>query len=152
MGRLKSTSRIGKMTINGETFPAVINTAVMIEMEDSGITLDGIMSEETGRWKKLVWLVTTIINTGLRLTGSDERLSEAEVADAIDISDLADITGIYCLFLLCSSAWAPAERSRAFKNKQYMPAWRWSVMRWLIRSSTCPCKTVTSRVINSRGT
>ena len=92
MGRLKSTSRIGKMTINGETFPAVINTSVMIEMEDSGITLDGIMSEETGRWKKLVWLVTTIINTGLRLTGSEERVSEAEVADAIDISDLADIT------------------------------------------------------------
>ena len=93
MGRLKSTSRIGKMTINGEVFPAVINTAVMIEMEDSGISLDGILSEETGRWKKLVWLVTTIINTGLRLTGSDERVSEAEVADAIDISDLADITG-----------------------------------------------------------
>ncbi len=92
MGRLKSTSRIGKMTINGEIFPAVINTSVMIEMEDSGITLDGIMSEETGRWKKLVWLVTTIINTGLRLTGSEERVSEAEVADAIDISDLADIT------------------------------------------------------------
>ena len=93
MGRLKSTSRIGKMTINGEEFPAVINTAVMIEMEDSGISLDGILSEETGRFKKLVWLVTTIINTGLRLTGSDERVSEAEVADAIDISDLADITG-----------------------------------------------------------
>ena len=93
MGRLKSTSRIGKMTINGEVFPAAINTAVMIEMEDSGISLDGILSEETGRWKKLVWLVTTIINTGLRLTGSDERVSEAEVADASDISDLADITG-----------------------------------------------------------
>lgn len=93
MGRLKGTQRIGKMTINGEEFPAVINTAVMIEMEESGITLDGIMSDETGRWKKLVWLVTTIINTGLRLTGSEERVSEPEVADAIDISDLADITG-----------------------------------------------------------
>jgi len=83
---------VGTMTINGTSFPAVINTSVLIEMELSGITLDGFLSEETGRWKKLVWMVTIIINTGLRLTGSEKRVSEDEVADAIAISDLADIT------------------------------------------------------------
>lgn len=83
---------VGTMTINGKSFPAVINVSVMIEMELSGITLDGILSEETVRWKKLVCLVTIIINTGLRLTGSEERVSEDDVADAIAISDLADIT------------------------------------------------------------
>lgn len=99
MGRLKSTARIGTITINGEIFPAAINTAVMIEMEDAGISLDGILAEETGRWKKLVWLITTVINTGERLSGSNERVSEAEVADAIDIADLADITGQIAVLL-----------------------------------------------------
>ena len=99
MGRLKSTSRIGSITINGVTFPAAINTAVMIEMEDAGISLEGILSEETGRWKKLVWLIATVINTGERLSGSNERVSEAEVADAIDIADLADITGQIAVLL-----------------------------------------------------
>ena len=99
MGRLKSTSRIGSITINGEKFPAAINTAVMIEMEDAGISLEEILSDESRRWKMLVWLIVTIINTGERLSGSDERVTDAEVADAIDIADLADITGQIAVLL-----------------------------------------------------
>ena len=99
MGRLKSKARIGSITINGEKFPAAINTAVMIEMEDAGISLEEILSDESRRWKMLVWLIVTIINTGERLSGSDERVTDAEVADAIDIADLADITGQIAVLL-----------------------------------------------------
>lgn len=86
---------VGEITINGVTFPAIINCKVwLVATKECGIIRDGVLIDDIrdcDRWHFMCMLITTAINEGLRLTGSDERVSEAEMADAIYISDLTNV-------------------------------------------------------------
>jgi hypothetical protein len=90
MARFKP--RVGSITINGVDFPAIVNISLMIEMEKAGISIDGILSDDANRWQNLIWLITKAINMGYEVQGMPESVTETEVANAIDISDLVDIT------------------------------------------------------------
>lgn len=93
MGRLKKAVRVGQIDINGEVFPAVINTAILMELEDQGIDIDHALTDDAGRrWHNAVKLIALAINAGCRLTGNNETVTEEEIADSIDMACLRDIT------------------------------------------------------------
>lgn len=81
MGRFKN--HVGSITINGDTFPAAINYALMDELEAEGIDFNNLLGDEKGRFKRIACLVTKAINTGYRLSGSNERVTDSEVLDVL---------------------------------------------------------------------
>ena len=85
--------RIGRLTIGGVEYPAVINVRLLTQLEDMGISIDTVLTSDSRRWGNLVTLMAMAINTGIRLSGGTmQAVTEDEIADAIDISELAELT------------------------------------------------------------
>lgn len=84
--------KIGRLTIAGTTYPAAINVSVLIELESLGIDIDSVLASGSNRMTKMVKLITLAINKGLHLSGrEDESVTETQIADNIDISELTDV-------------------------------------------------------------
>ena len=85
--------RIGRLTIGGVDYPAVINVRVLTQLEDKGISIDTVLTSDAHRWGNLMVLMALAINTGLRMSGEGGKtVTEDEIADAIDLSELTDVT------------------------------------------------------------
>lgn len=95
-------TRVGTLTIGGVEYPAVINTRLLMELEDEGIAIDDILSSETRRWHNMVKLITLAINAGYRRVDHDKhprQVSEDAVADALDIADYTQVTNDLAVLL-----------------------------------------------------
>lgn len=102
--------RIGRLTIAGEEYPAVINGKVLTQLEDKGITIEGALATDGTRWHNLFLLITLAINAGIRLTGSTAQpVTEDEIADAVDLSELTSITDQIAVLLGHKSRTVEAE-------------------------------------------
>ena len=85
--------RIGHLVVGGVEYPAAITVSTLMELEDKGISIEGVLTTEGRRWTNLLTLITLAINTGIRLTGSEMMPVDADaLADCIDISDLGDLS------------------------------------------------------------
>ena len=83
--------KIGRLTIAGDEYPAAVNARVLMDLESKGINIDTVLTDDGRRWANLVKLITTAINTGARLSGQDTVVTEDQIADCIDISELSDL-------------------------------------------------------------
>ena len=84
--------RIGRLTIGGVEYPAVINVRVLTQLEDMGISIDTVLSSDNRRWANLTKLMVLAINAGIRISGADmQPVIEDEIADAIDLAELTDV-------------------------------------------------------------
>ena len=91
--------RIGRLTIGGVDYPAVINVRVLTALEDRGISMENVLTAEGHRWSNFATVITLAINTGLRMTGDTRTVTEDEIADAIDLADLTTVTEQLALLL-----------------------------------------------------
>lgn len=92
--------RIGTLTIAGTEYPAAVNARVLMDLETKGISIDTVLTDDGRRWANLVTLITMAINTGVRLSGGDgTTVTDDQIADSIDISDLSDLASQVAVLL-----------------------------------------------------
>lgn len=73
--------RVGRFTIAGDEYPAVINGIVLNQLEDRGITVDDVLTASGRRFHHLFMLIALAINEGIQITGSDAQpVTEDEIA------------------------------------------------------------------------
>ena len=104
----KHKYKIGKLTINGEEYPACVNLRVMQKLEDEGIGFDDAFNG-AHRWSNLGYIITCALEEGARLSGAEAPLTEDEIGDMIDITDLEDISEQLAALLGKSSRTVEAE-------------------------------------------
>ena len=90
----KRKYKIGKLIIGGDEYPACINVRAMMELEESGVDLDGALTDGPRRWSNLIKIMAKALEEGAALSGTGEEPPTAdELAAMVDISDLQDVSG-----------------------------------------------------------
>lgn len=87
----KHNIRIGRITIADESFPAVINVKLLMDLKEKGFDLTNILESPDTRFENLCFLLAQAINNGFRLSGADDKITVDELIEMISLQELASV-------------------------------------------------------------
>lgn len=82
--------RTGKVKINGKLYTICLSTRVLVNLEDQGLTLEGVMNDDRHQVRNIFTLLSLMIDAGSRW----DKANGIPNAGTLTIDDLMDSTAV----------------------------------------------------------